>query len=169
MPGCARRRRHRRLQMRKQLGPTWGIGISRLMTVRIGPGARVRTTAYKRMCESAAIADCKPLHHYIVECLSGAFRRMPPFEFDQFAHCLYERVSTTAYFVAARPSVASHSLAITPHAVKAAARNELRPGRNWSSPWCRTPPRNAPAHADRSSNLCDRRTARGSQHPLWAG
>jgi hypothetical protein len=60
--------------MHGQLGPTWGIGICRLITVRIDPEAPVRTTAYKRMCESAAMADCKVLHHCVLACLSGGFR-----------------------------------------------------------------------------------------------
>ena len=42
--------------MREDLGPAWGIGILRLFTDRFDPEARVRTTAYKRSCESPVMA-----------------------------------------------------------------------------------------------------------------
>lgn len=38
--------------MREDLGLVWGIGIPRHFTDCFDPEARVRTTAYERMCES---------------------------------------------------------------------------------------------------------------------
>ena len=42
--------------MREDLGLAWGIGILRLLTDRFSPEARVRITAYERMCESPVMA-----------------------------------------------------------------------------------------------------------------
>ena len=50
----------RQAQMREDLGLAWGIGILRLFTDRFDPEARVRTTAYKQMCEGPVMAESFP-------------------------------------------------------------------------------------------------------------
>ncbi len=43
--------------MREDLGLPQGVGILRVFTGRFDPAARVRTTAYERLCESPVMAE----------------------------------------------------------------------------------------------------------------
>jgi len=95
--------------MGENLGLALGVGILRLSstTKRFDPEVRARTTGYERMCQGPVMAvpgsssehkkqgsavrsilDCALLHWHFSEFLNDRFRRQPPFELAQLAHCL---------------------------------------------------------------------------------
>ena len=60
--------------------------------------------------DTRALAKWHLLRRYLLVCLNDCFRREPPFELEQFEHCLYYRVSNmTRQFAGMRTLVTIHN------------------------------------------------------------